>query len=78
MWGSHIQRVIASFVASVESTGVFLASARYGSGSAIPVTPSFISRGVALPGWENARLWGLGNDKSVKPKSRANIAAAFQ
>ncbi|KAF3667519.1 hypothetical protein T459_12964 [Capsicum annuum] len=60
----------------VASTGVFLASARYGSGSAIPVTPSFISRGVALPGWENARLWGLGNDKSVKPKSRANIAAA--
>ncbi|KAL2529511.1 putative nucleobase-ascorbate transporter 10 [Forsythia ovata] len=38
--------VMASFVASAESTGVYLAAARYGS--ATPVPPSVISRGI---GW---------------------------
>ncbi|GFP84086.1 putative nucleobase-ascorbate transporter 10 [Phtheirospermum japonicum] len=38
--------IVASFVASTESTGSFIAAARYGS--ATPVPPSVISRGV---GW---------------------------
>ncbi|KAK4348547.1 hypothetical protein RND71_031302 [Anisodus tanguticus] len=45
-FGDAFTMTIASFVASVESTGVFHASARYGS--ATPVPPSVISRGV---GW---------------------------
>ncbi|XP_055834937.1 putative nucleobase-ascorbate transporter 10 [Solanum dulcamara] len=45
-FGDAFTMMIASFVASVESTGVFHASARYGS--ATPVPPSVISRGV---GW---------------------------
>ncbi|KAM3342178.1 putative nucleobase-ascorbate transporter 10 isoform X1 [Capsicum galapagoense] len=45
-FGDAFTMMIASFVASVESTGVFHASARYGS--ATPVPPSVSSRGV---GW---------------------------
>ncbi|OIT29295.1 PREDICTED: putative nucleobase-ascorbate transporter 10 [Nicotiana attenuata] len=45
-FGDALTMMFASFVASVESTGVFLASARYGS--ATPVPPSVISRGI---GW---------------------------
>ncbi|KAK4352203.1 hypothetical protein RND71_027721 [Anisodus tanguticus] len=44
--GDAFAMMIASFFASVESTGVFHASARYGS--ATPVPPSVVSRGV---GW---------------------------
>ncbi|XP_060193906.1 putative nucleobase-ascorbate transporter 10 isoform X1 [Lycium barbarum] len=44
--GDAFTMMVASFVASVESTGVFHASARYGS--ATPVPPSVVSRGV---GW---------------------------
>ncbi|MCD9643742.1 hypothetical protein HAX54_031411 [Datura stramonium] len=44
-FGEAFTMMIASFVAFVESTGVFHASARYG---ALPVPPSVISRGV---GW---------------------------
>ncbi|CAK9143575.1 unnamed protein product [Ilex paraguariensis] len=52
-WGSPTFRageafatMAAAFVASIESTGTFLATARYGS--ATPVPPSVVSRGV---GW---------------------------
>ncbi|KAL7085329.1 hypothetical protein ACP275_14G275700 [Erythranthe tilingii] len=44
--GGIFAAIVASFVASVESTGSFLAAARYGS--ATPVPPSVISRGI---GW---------------------------
>ncbi|KAL3505048.1 hypothetical protein ACH5RR_034889 [Cinchona calisaya] len=44
--GEAFAMMIAAFVASAESTGTFLASARYGS--ATPVPPSVISRGI---GW---------------------------
>ncbi|XP_057794325.1 putative nucleobase-ascorbate transporter 10 [Salvia miltiorrhiza] len=44
--GETFTAMIASFVALIESTGSFIAAARYGS--ATPVPPSVISRGV---GW---------------------------
>uniref|UniRef100_A0A5B6YL66 Putative nucleobase-ascorbate transporter 10 n=1 Tax=Davidia involucrata TaxID=16924 RepID=A0A5B6YL66_DAVIN len=44
--GEAFAMMAASFVASIESTGTFLATARYGS--ATPVPPSVISRGA---GW---------------------------
>ncbi|KAK6160597.1 hypothetical protein DH2020_003978 [Rehmannia glutinosa] len=44
--GETFAAIVASFVASTESTGSFIAAARYGS--ATPVPPSVISRGV---GW---------------------------
>ncbi|KAI3465251.1 hypothetical protein Pfo_021914 [Paulownia fortunei] len=44
--GETFATMVASFVASTESTGSFIAAARYGS--ATPVPPSVISRGV---GW---------------------------
>ncbi|CAH1418603.1 unnamed protein product [Lactuca virosa] len=44
--GEVITMIVASFVSSIESTGSFSASARYGS--ATPVPPSVLSRGI---GW---------------------------
>ncbi|KAL8490169.1 hypothetical protein ACS0TY_025415 [Phlomoides rotata] len=44
--GEIFTSIVASFVASLESSGSFIAAARYGS--ATPVPPSVISRGV---GW---------------------------
>ncbi|XP_011070150.1 putative nucleobase-ascorbate transporter 10 [Sesamum indicum] len=44
--GEAFAAIVASFVASIESTGSFISAARYGS--ATPVPPSVISRGV---GW---------------------------
>ncbi|KAL0291071.1 UNVERIFIED_CONTAM: putative nucleobase-ascorbate transporter 10 [Sesamum angustifolium] len=44
--GEAFAAMVASFVASIESTGSFISAARYGS--ATPVPPSVISRGV---GW---------------------------
>ncbi|XP_051123942.1 nucleobase-ascorbate transporter 7-like [Andrographis paniculata] len=44
--GKAFAMMVASFVASTESTGSFIAAARYGS--ATPVPPSVLSRGV---GW---------------------------
>lgn len=44
--GEAFAMMVASLVASVESTGIFIATARYGS--ATPVPPSVMSRGI---GW---------------------------
>ncbi|KAI3788563.1 hypothetical protein L2E82_01333 [Cichorium intybus] len=44
--GEVIMMIVASFISSIESTGSFLATARYGS--ATPVPPSVLSRGI---GW---------------------------
>nr|GEY02484.1 putative nucleobase-ascorbate transporter 10 [Tanacetum cinerariifolium] len=44
--GDVMVMIFASFVSSIESTGSFLATARYGS--ATPVPPSILSRGI---GW---------------------------
>ncbi|KAH0680340.1 hypothetical protein KY290_022524 [Solanum tuberosum] len=59
--------MIASFVASVESTGLLLASARYGSGSTAQVTPSFIRLGCWLTGEIKC---SLGYDKRWRPKRK--------
>ncbi|KAH0759033.1 hypothetical protein KY290_022526 [Solanum tuberosum] len=53
-------------------TGVFLASARYGSGSTAPVTP-FSSDGV-LADWDNAGLWAM---TRVGSRRVVQISAAF-
>ncbi|KAL8126988.1 nucleobase-ascorbate transporter 6-like [Apium graveolens] len=44
--GEAFAMIISSFVASIESTGTYIATARYGS--ATPVPPSIMSRGI---GW---------------------------
>ncbi|KAL4587290.1 hypothetical protein LXL04_000158 [Taraxacum kok-saghyz] len=44
--GEVITMIVASFISSIESTGSFIATARYGS--ATPVPPSVLSRGI---GW---------------------------
>ncbi|WOG91897.1 hypothetical protein DCAR_0311152 [Daucus carota subsp. sativus] len=44
--GEAFAVIVSSFVASIESTGTFIATARYGS--ATPVPPSIMSRGI---GW---------------------------
>ncbi|XP_024962351.1 putative nucleobase-ascorbate transporter 10 [Cynara cardunculus var. scolymus] len=44
--GEVLMMMVASFISSIESTGLFLATARYGS--ATPVPPSILSRGI---GW---------------------------
>ncbi|KAK1432328.1 hypothetical protein QVD17_09223 [Tagetes erecta] len=44
--GEVFMMIVASFVSSIESTGSFLATSRYGS--ATPVPPSILSRGI---GW---------------------------
>ncbi|KAH0684892.1 hypothetical protein KY289_022644 [Solanum tuberosum] len=57
-----------SYKSAIDSTGLLLASARYGSGSTAQVTPSFISLG------DNADLWAMtrGGGRRV-----VQISAAF-
>ncbi|KAK1378790.1 hypothetical protein POM88_025534 [Heracleum sosnowskyi] len=42
--GEAFAMIVSSFVASIESTGTYIATARYGS--ATPVPPSIMSRGI--------------------------------
>ncbi|XP_038681469.1 nucleobase-ascorbate transporter 4 isoform X2 [Tripterygium wilfordii] len=63
--GNAFAMMAASFVAVVESTGVYIAASRYGS--ATPVPPSVLSRGI---GWQGVGIlldgiFGTGNGSTA-------------
>ncbi|CAI9092852.1 OLC1v1028194C1 [Oldenlandia corymbosa var. corymbosa] len=73
--GEGFAMMAASFVALVESTGAFIAVARYAS--ATPVPPSVLSRGV---GWQGvgillAGIFGTGNGCSVSVENAGLLAS---
>ncbi|EOX98499.1 Xanthine/uracil permease family protein isoform 2 [Theobroma cacao] len=85
--GDAVAVIAASFVAIIESTGTFIAASRYGS--ATPMPPSVLSRGV---GWLGVGilldgLFGTGSgstasvsfgiNKSWKSESRSNIGNIY-
>ncbi|KAH0659353.1 hypothetical protein AABB24_031694 [Solanum stoloniferum] len=72
--GEAFAMMMASFVALVESTGAFIAVARYAS--ATPLPPSILSRGV---GWQGvgillSGLFGTGNGSSVSVENAGLLA----
>ncbi|KAF3617835.1 Nucleobase-ascorbate transporter 8 [Capsicum annuum] len=72
--GEAFAMMMASFVALVESTGAFIAVARYAS--ATPLPPSILSRGV---GWQGvgillSGLFGTGNGPSVSVENAGLLA----
>nr|XP_016450670.1 PREDICTED: nucleobase-ascorbate transporter 6-like [Nicotiana tabacum] len=72
--GEAFAMMMATFVALVESTGSFIAIARYGSGT--PVPPSILSRGA---GWQGvgillSGLFGTGIGSSVSVENAGLIA----
>ncbi|XP_024031278.1 nucleobase-ascorbate transporter 6 [Morus notabilis] len=72
--GEAFAMMMASFVALVESTGAFIAVARYASATAIP--PSILSRGV---GWQGigiliSGLFGTVNGSSVSVENAGLLA----
>ncbi|CAN4100476.1 unnamed protein product [Withania somnifera] len=72
--GEAFAMMMASFVALVESTGAFIAVARYAS--ATPLPPSILSRGV---GWQGvgillSGLFGTGNGASVSVENAGLLA----
>lgn len=72
--GEAFAMMAASFVALVESTGTFMAVARYAS--ATPVPPSVLSRGV---GWQGigillSGMFGTGNGSSVSVENAGLLA----
>lgn len=72
--GESFAMMMASFVALVESTGAFIAVARYAS--ATPVPPSVLSRGV---GWQGvgilfSGLFGTGAGSSVSVENAGLLA----
>ncbi|XP_015061853.1 nucleobase-ascorbate transporter 6-like [Solanum pennellii] len=72
--GEAFAMMMATFVALVESTGAFIAVARYAS--ATPMPPSILSRGV---GWQGigillSGLFGTGNGSSVSVENAGLLA----
>ncbi|TYI94324.1 hypothetical protein E1A91_D02G195500v1 [Gossypium mustelinum] len=72
--GEAFAMMAASFVALVESTGTFLAVARYAS--ATPMPPSILSRGI---GWQGigilfSGIFGTGNGSSVSVENGGLLA----
>ncbi|KAG6426121.1 hypothetical protein SASPL_110337 [Salvia splendens] len=72
--GEAFAMMMAAFVALVESTGGFIAAARYASATATP--PSILSRGV---GWQGiaillSGLFGTGNGSSVSIENAGLLA----
>ncbi|MBA0765993.1 hypothetical protein Gotri_015085 [Gossypium trilobum] len=72
--GEVFAMMAASFVALVESTGTFLAVARYAS--ATPMPPSILSRGI---GWQGigilfSGIFGTGNGSSVSVENGGLLA----
>ncbi|KAI7997137.1 Nucleobase-ascorbate transporter 6 [Camellia lanceoleosa] len=72
--GEAFAMMATSFVALVESTGAFIAVARYSS--ATPLPPSILSRGV---GWQGvgilfSGLFGTGNGSSVSVENAGLLA----
>ncbi|KAG6422196.1 hypothetical protein SASPL_118760 [Salvia splendens] len=72
--GEAFAMMMAAFVALVESTGGFIAAARYASATAIP--PSILSRGV---GWQGIAIllsgvFGTGNGSSVSIENAGLLA----
>lgn len=70
--GEAIAMTVASFVASIESTGTFLATARYGS--ATPVPSSVLSRGIGWMG-VGTTLGGLFGNLTGSTASVENAGA---
>ncbi|KAF4355467.1 hypothetical protein F8388_015221 [Cannabis sativa] len=72
--GEAFAMMAASFVALVESTGVFIAVSRYAS--ATPLPPSILSRGI---GWQGvgilfSGIFGTGNGPSVSVENAGLLA----
>ncbi|TXG56355.1 hypothetical protein EZV62_017668 [Acer yangbiense] len=72
--GESFAMMAVSFVALVESTGVFIAVSRYAS--ATPLPPSILSRGV---GWQGvgillSGIFGTGNGSSVSVENAGLLA----
>ncbi|PHT32010.1 Nucleobase-ascorbate transporter 6 [Capsicum baccatum] len=72
--GEAFAMMMATFVALVESTGAFIAVARYAS--ATPMPPSILSRGV---GWQGigillSGLFGTGNGSSASVENAGLLA----
>ncbi|XP_047330344.1 nucleobase-ascorbate transporter 7-like [Impatiens glandulifera] len=72
--GESFAMMAASFVALVESTGVYIAASRYAS--ATPIPPSVLSRGV---GWQGVGIlfsgvFGTGNGSSISVENVGLLA----